>query len=86
MANPVGPFTVQWLNGHWFIGSPGAAQRIEDAAWLDAWLTANGSRGHGDLDFAGDREIEQRFLAELSETSGGNASQSPASDSIGEPE
>jgi hypothetical protein len=64
-VTPAGPFTVQRLNGQWFIGSPGAAQRIEDAPWLDTWLAANGSTGHHDLDFAGDRALQQRFAVEF---------------------
>jgi hypothetical protein len=64
-AAPVGPFTVQLLNDQWFIGSPGAAQRIEDAEWLDSWLAANGSTGQHDLDFAGDDDLRQRFRLEL---------------------
>jgi hypothetical protein len=60
-----GPFTVQLLNGQWFIGSPGAAQRIEGAHWLDVWLAANGSTGHHDLDFGGDHALQQRFTVEF---------------------
>jgi hypothetical protein len=82
-AAPIGPFTVQLLNGQWFIGGPGAAQRIEDAAWLDAWLLANGSTGHHDLDFAGDHELQQRFTLELgAHEARRTASRHP----IGEPE
>ncbi len=64
-ADPVGPFAIQWLNDQWFVGFPGAAQRIEDSAWLDAWLAANGALGREELDFAGDRELEQRFVTDL---------------------
>ncbi len=64
-AGPAGRFTVQLLDDQWFVGGPGAAQRIENAAWLDAWLTANGSSGHADLDFAGDDALRERFAAEL---------------------
>ncbi len=71
------------LNGQWFIGAPGAAQRIEDAAWLDTWLAANGSTGQDDLDFAGDHELQQRFRAEL----GAQNPQRPAVlDQMGQPE
>ncbi len=64
-ADAGGRFTVQLLNDQWFIGEAGAAQRIEDGAWLDSWLTANGSSGHGDLDFAGDHELRERFEADF---------------------
>jgi hypothetical protein len=60
-----GPFSVQFLDDHWFIGPPGAVQRIEDAQWLHNWLAANGFNGPDALDFSGDRDLEQRFLAEL---------------------
>jgi hypothetical protein len=63
--DPPGPFTVQWLNGRWFIGNAGAAQRIEDGPWLDAWLAADGATGRADLDFGGDLSLEQRFVFEL---------------------
>jgi hypothetical protein len=62
---PLGRFGVQFLEGHWFIGPPGAAQRIEDAQWLGNWLAANGSDSSQTLDFAGDRELERRFLTEF---------------------
>ena len=58
-------YSVQLLDGHWFIGPVGAVQRIEDAQWLANWLEANGSAGHDILDFAGDRELERRFAIEL---------------------
>ena len=58
-------YSVQLLDGHWFIGPVGAVQRIEDAQWLANWLEANGSAGHDNLDFAGDRELERRFAIEL---------------------
>jgi hypothetical protein len=64
-ADAGGRFTVQRLNDQWFIGEAGAAQRIEDGAWLDSWLTANGSSGHGDLDFAGDHELRERFQSDF---------------------
>ena len=64
-ATPTGPFTVQLVNDTWFIGVPGAAQRIEDARWLESWLAANGAHGRNRLDFAGDRDLEQRFTTEL---------------------
>ena len=41
-----GRFSVQLLDGHWFIGQVGAVQRIEDAQWLANWLAANGASGH----------------------------------------
>ncbi|MFL6099437.1 MAG: hypothetical protein ACJ71T_05735 [Actinomycetales bacterium] len=58
-------FTVQLLSEHWFIGVPGAAQRISDPATLDSWLAANGGLDRRDLDFAGDQALEQRFWAEM---------------------
>jgi hypothetical protein len=58
---PSGPFTVQLLNDHWFIGLPGAAQRIEDPPGLELWLAANGGLDLTALDFGGDRDLEQRF-------------------------
>jgi hypothetical protein len=64
-ADPGGRFTVQLLNDQWFIGEPGAAQRIEDATWLHNWLAANGSSGHGELDFAGDHQLSERFFADF---------------------
>jgi hypothetical protein len=60
-----GRFSVQLLDDHWFIGPPGAVQRIEDAQWLDNWLAANGFNGPDALDFAGDHDLEQRFRTEL---------------------
>jgi hypothetical protein len=60
-----GQFSVQLLDGHWFIGPIGAVQRIEDARWLQNWLAANGTNGPDVLDFAGDHELRQRFLTEL---------------------
>jgi len=62
---PSGQFTVQLLSEQWFIGLPGAAQRINDAASLDSWLAANGGIDRRDLDFAGDGALEQRFWAEM---------------------
>ncbi|MDP9221317.1 MAG: hypothetical protein M3P23_12390 [Actinomycetota bacterium] len=53
------------MNGSWFIGNAGAAQRIEDGPWLATWLAANGATGPADLDFAGDVTLEQRFVTEL---------------------
>ena len=41
-ALSTGPFTVQWLSDGWFVGLPGAAQRVEDPTGLDSWLAANG--------------------------------------------
>jgi hypothetical protein len=64
-----GRFTVQFLNDHWFIGEAGAAQRIEDAAWLDGWLVANGCSGHQDLDFSGDHQLKERFFTEFTSSS-----------------
>ena len=58
-------YSVQFLDGSWFIGPVGAVQRIEDAQSLANWLEANGSAGHDILDFAGDRELERRFAVEL---------------------
>jgi hypothetical protein len=60
-----GPFSVQLLEGRWFVGPLGAMQRVEDAHWLATWLAANGITHHDGLDFAGDQELEQRFVAEL---------------------
>lgn len=60
-----GPFTIQRLNDQWFIGWPGAAQRIEDPTGLDAWLVANGRTDRSALDFSGDRDLEQRFWTEM---------------------
>src|SRR5690349_9069301 len=68
---PRGPgslYTVQDLAGHWFVGPPGAAQKIEDAASLDAWLSANGAIDRRVLDFGGDAQMERRFWAAMSET------------------
>lgn len=64
-AGSTGRFTVQWLNDHWFIGLPGAAQRIEDQPGLDSWLAANGQLDRTALEFGGDRELEQRFWSEM---------------------
>jgi hypothetical protein len=64
-APSAGPFTVQLLNDHWFIGLPGAAQRIENALGLDSWLAANGRPDRTALDFGEDRDLEQRFWSEL---------------------
>ena len=64
-ADAGGRFTVQLLNDQWFIGEPGVAQRIEDATWLNSWLAANGSSGHGELDFAGDHQLSERFFADF---------------------
>ena len=60
-----GPFTIQLLNDQWFIGWPGAAQRIEDSSALRAWMAANGGVDRSGLDFSGDRELEQRFWTEM---------------------
>jgi hypothetical protein len=65
MADQVGPFTVQYLGDSWFVGAPGAAQRIEDRAGLEAWLAVNGCLSDDELDFVGGSELRQRFLAEL---------------------
>lgn len=62
---PSGQFTVQLLSDQWFIGLPGAAQRIDDLAALDSWLAANGRTDRRDLDFAGDQALEQRFQSEM---------------------
>jgi hypothetical protein len=62
---PVGQFTVQLLSDQWFIGLPGAAQRIDDGTALDSWLAANGRTDRRDLDFAGDQTLEQRFHSEM---------------------
>jgi hypothetical protein len=59
-----GQFSVQLLEGHWFIGPVGAVQRVEDAQWLQNWLAANGSIGPEVLDFAGDDDLRQRFVDE----------------------
>jgi hypothetical protein len=64
-AVSTGPFSVQWLNDHWFIGLPGAAQRIEDPPGLESWLAANGTADRSALDFGGDRDLEQRFWSEM---------------------
>jgi hypothetical protein len=79
-TDPRRPFTVQLLNEHWFVGEPGAAQRIEDGAWLDTWLAANGARGRLDLDFAGDHALKERFLTELT----GDTAHPPAPSNVGE--
>ena len=60
-----GRFSVQLLDDQWFIGPLGAVQRVEDAPWLENWLAANGINGPDALDFAGDRELEQRFRTDL---------------------
>ena len=60
-----GPFTVQFLADHWFVGLPGAGQRVENAASLAAWLAANGQPDGGGLDFAGDSALEQRFWSDM---------------------
>ena len=60
-----GPFTVQWLDGQWYVGDAGAAQRIADAATLDAWLTVNARDGRGALDFDGDASLRARFVTEF---------------------
>jgi hypothetical protein len=62
---PMGQSTVQLLGDQWFIGRPGAAHRIDDAAALDSWLAANGWTDHRDLDFAGNEALEQRFRTEM---------------------
>lgn len=62
---PGGQFTVQLLSEQWFVGMPGAAQRINDAESLDSWLAANGGIDRRDLDFGGDEALEQRFWTEL---------------------
>jgi hypothetical protein len=62
---PAGPFTVQLVADHWFVGLPGAGQRIDDAASLTSWLAANGQTDGGGLDFAGDSALEQRFWSEM---------------------
>jgi hypothetical protein len=59
--NSTGPFTVQLLNDHWFIGLPGVAQRIENPVGLESWLAANGGTDRSALDFGGDLDLEQRF-------------------------
>jgi hypothetical protein len=64
-ADAGGRLTVQLLNDQWFIGEAGAAQRIEDATWLHSWLAANGSSGPGELDFAGDHRLRERFFADF---------------------
>src|SRR5689334_25191476 len=68
---PAGPFTVQLVADHWYIGLPGAGQRLEDAAALSSWLAANGQPDTGGLDFAGDHELEQRFWSEMGPPSSG---------------
>jgi hypothetical protein len=60
-----GPFTVQRLNEQWFIGWPGAAQRIADPLELDSWLAANGGLGRASLDFGGNGDLEQQFWTEM---------------------
>ena len=55
-----GPFTVQWLDEHWFIVLPGVAQRIEDARALESWLAAKGANARAELYFAGDRVLSTR--------------------------
>ena len=69
-VEPRSRFAVHLLDGHWFIGLPDAMQRIESPEWLDEWLAANGSNGHDIFDFAGDRDLERRFLADLSAGNG----------------
>jgi hypothetical protein len=71
-ALSTGPFTVQWLSDGWFVGLPGAAQRVEDPTGLDSWLAANGQMDRTALEFGGDRELEQRFWSEM-DTGGATA-------------
>jgi hypothetical protein len=65
IPDPLGRFAVQLLDGHWFVGPHGAAQRVENPQWLDSWLAANGTTSRAALDFAGDRDLEQRFHSEF---------------------
>lgn len=63
-ADQAGPFMVRWVGGSWFIGSEEASQRIEDGAWLDAWLAANGPASRRDLTFGDSRSLRERFVLE----------------------
>ena len=48
-----GPFSVQFLDDHWFIGPPGAVQLSRTTRqWLHNWLAANGFSGPDALDFS----------------------------------
>lgn len=67
----MGRFTVQWLDGQWYVGAPDAAQRIDgDGHWLDSWLLANGASDRTVLDFDGDAVLEQRFSKHFAGDSG----------------
>ena len=67
----MGRFTVQSLDGQWYVGAPDAAQRIDgDGQWLDAWLLANGVANRSALDFGGDALLEQRFVNTFADTPG----------------
>jgi hypothetical protein len=57
-------FTVRWVGGNWFVGTQAASQRIEDGAWLDTWLAANGADSRAVLSFGGSHALRERFVLE----------------------
>ena len=59
-------FRVYWRNGGWFIETPISG----DGAALDAWLAERGDRTRAELDFDGNRALEQRFIHDFGPISG----------------
>jgi hypothetical protein len=66
----MGQFKVQCVDGDWYIGWPEAGQRIEDSAWLDAWLAAHGAEDRAALDFGDSRDLQERFERDLGPVTG----------------